>query len=77
MILQFNPSAHGKKKDTANAVGRLIGAMIALVMLLISPFITIWAINVLFSTQIGYGFSTYFATLWLTSLIAVGYRGKK
>ena len=77
MMLHFNPSYYGRKrKDMAEIIGGLIGILIALAILLISPFITIWAINMLFATQIGYGVGTYFATLWLTSLIAVRYRGK-
>lgn len=76
-MLHFNQSYHGRKrKDMAEIIGGLIGILIALAILLISPFITIWAFNTLFATQIGYGVGTYFATLWLTSLIAVRYRGK-
>lgn len=60
----------------AKVIGGVIGIMIALLILFISPFITIWALNTLFSAQIEYGFAGYFATLWLTSLMAVRYRGK-
>lgn len=61
----------------AEVIGSLIGIMIALIILLISPFITIWALNTLFTMQIEYGVGTYFAALWLTSLVAVRYRGSK
>lgn len=55
----------------ANRIGTVIGAILAIMLLLVSPFITIWALNTLFSMQIQYGIATYFATLWLTSILAV------
>lgn len=60
----------------AETIGRMIGIIVALVILLVSPFVTIWALNTLFPIQIEYGFYTYIATLWLTSLVAVRYRNK-
>ena len=60
----------------AETIGKLIGIIIALLILLVSPFATIWALNTLFPVQIEYGFYTYAATLWLTSLVAVRYRNR-
>lgn len=72
MILHFNPAEYRRKrKDMANRIGTVIGAILAIMLLLVSPFITIWALNTLFSMQIQYGIATYFATLWLTSILAV------
>ena len=75
--MQFNQDHRRRRRDMSEIIGGLIGIMIALAILLISPFITIWALNTLFSAQIEYGVATYFAVLWLTSLVAVRYRNKK
>lgn len=58
--------------------GAILGATAAfiVVLLLISPFITIWSINTLFNTNIDFTLKTYFAVLWLTSII-VGYSKQK
>ena len=54
-----------------NIVGTVLGILLVIGILLVSPFITIWALNTLFSLQIEYGLATYFATLWLTSIVTI------
>lgn len=77
MMLHFNQMEYRRgRRDMAETIGALIGIIVVLVILLLSPFATIWALNTLFPVQIEYGFYTYVATLWLTSLVAVRYRNK-
>ena len=60
-----------KTKDTYDTLGLMIilfGILVAIV--LVSPVITIWALNTLFNTHIETNVLTYLATLWLTGLIA-------
>lgn len=50
----------------------VIGGLILLVVVLLflSPFISIWSINTLFHTNIPINLWTYLAVLWLTGLVA-------
>lgn len=61
----------------ANIIGTVIGVVLLIAILLVSPIITIWSLNTLFSLQIDYGVTSYLAALWLTGLLTVGARGKK
>ncbi len=77
MILHFNPTEYRRKgKDMGNLVGTVVGIILAIALLLVSPFITIWAMNTLFSMQIQYSIATYFAALWLTGIIAMKSSGR-
>lgn len=75
-MLHFNPTEYSNRKDMGKIVGTVIGILLLIALLLVSPFITIWALNTLFSMQIQYGIATYFATLWLTSIIAMKSTGR-
>lgn len=46
----------------------LIG-MLYIIVFIISPLITIWAINTLFLTSIPITFATWFAVTWIQSVI--------
>ena len=50
----------------------LLGGIVLLVVVLLflSPFISIWSINTLFHTNIQTNLWTYLAALWLTGLVA-------
>jgi hypothetical protein len=39
------------------------------ILVIVCPFITIWAVNTLFNTNIPMNIWTYLATLWLTGLV--------
>jgi hypothetical protein len=39
-------------------------------IIIVSPFITIWALNLLFGLAIPYNLATWAAALWVTSLVA-------
>lgn len=38
--------------------------------IIFGPLITIWAVNTLFGASIAYSFVNWFATLWLTGILA-------
>jgi hypothetical protein len=42
------------------------------ILVIVCPFITIWAVNTLFHTNIPMNIWTYLATLWLTGLVTGG-----
>jgi len=44
--------------------------LLVVVLLFLSPFISIWSINTLFHTNIPTNLWTYLAALWLTGLVA-------
>lgn len=44
--------------------------MVFLIIILISPVLTIWSLNTLFNTGIEINLWTYSSTLWLTGLVA-------
>lgn len=46
--------------------------LLVVVVLFLSPFISIWSINTLFNTSIQTNLWTYLAALWLTGLVAGG-----
>lgn len=74
-MLNYTPK-NGKMEKAKIIVGALLGAGIAalLVLLVISPLITIAALNVLFGLSIPITFGTYFSTLWLTLMITASKR---
>jgi len=51
-------------------VGYSILLFVIVVIILLSPIVTIWSLNTLFHTSIEYSMWTYLAALWLTGLIA-------
>lgn len=54
---------------TQQAAYALVG-IVALVIL--TPHVTIWAVNTLFDLSLGHGFLNWLAALWLNSLAASG-----
>jgi len=44
--------------------------LLVVVLLFLSPFISIWSLNTLFNTNIQTNLWTYLAALWLTGLVA-------
>jgi hypothetical protein len=44
--------------------------ILIVILVIVCPFITIWAINTLFNTNIPMNIWTYMATLWLSGLVA-------
>jgi ABC-type Fe3+ transport system permease subunit len=58
-------------------VGSVFIVILFLVLLCLSPFITIWSLNTVFNLSIQTNIWTYLATLWLTGLVAGGNVGKK
>jgi hypothetical protein len=50
----------------------LLFILFAVVILIVSPLITIWSINTLFHTNIPTNVWTYLASLWLTGIVAGG-----
>jgi hypothetical protein len=55
-------------KDTA--IVAFVGVVVIFGLVLMSPFVTIWALNTLFKFTIEYTFWTWLAALWLS--MAVG-----
>ena len=51
--------------------------LLVVLLLGISPLITIWSVNTLFHTDIPINLYTYSASLWLTGLVAGGSGVKK
>lgn len=43
--------------------------LIAILVIVFFPFVTIWSLNTLFSLDIPYTLSTWFATAWITLLV--------
>jgi hypothetical protein len=55
-----------------------LGVVIGVVTLIVAgPLLTIWAVNTLFSTSIGYNVTTWLATFWLTMIIGGAKVSKK
>lgn len=68
----------GKANMKYNDYGIIAGfVLLLLVLLFISPFISIWSINTLFGTNISINLWTYLAALWLTGLVAGSKVGSK
>lgn len=61
----------------ANIISAVIGFVLFVAILLVSPIITIWALNTLFSLQIEYGVTSYLATAWLTGLLILRVRSRE
>jgi hypothetical protein len=61
-----------KENMMRNSDFGILGGIILLVIVLLflSPFISIWSINTLFHTDISINLWTYLAALWLTGLVA-------
>jgi hypothetical protein len=55
----------------------LLFILFIIVVLIVSPLITIWAINTLFYTNIPTNLWTYLASLWLTGVVAGGAAARK
>lgn len=47
--------------------------LIAILVIVFFPFVTIWSLNTLFSLDIPYTLSTWFATVWITLLVTKSY----
>lgn len=59
-----------QKDEIASLVGFIITTIfIAVLLLLIMPFIQIWAVNTLFKTEIEYSWLNWFAAVLLNSSI--------
>jgi len=56
----------------ADILSFVLFVLLVVLILGISPLITIWSINTLFHTNIPINLYTYFASLWLTGLVAGG-----
>jgi hypothetical protein len=68
-----------KENTMRNSDFGILGGIILLVVVLLflSPFISIWSINTLFGTNISINLWTYLAALWLTGLVAGTKGGSK
>jgi len=53
-------------------VGYSVLLFVVMVIILLSPIVTIWSLNTLFHTTIEYTMWTYLASLWLTGIVAGG-----
>jgi len=51
-------------------VGYSVLLFVIVVIILLSPIVTIWSLNTLFHTSIEYSMWTYLAALWVTGLVA-------
>jgi hypothetical protein len=53
------------------AVAVLVVAIVAIVVAVVvfCPLVTIWSLNTLFGTEIGYSLATWFATVWLGAFL--------
>ena len=51
-------------------VGYSVLLFVIVVIMLLSPIVTIWSLNTLFHTSIEYSMWTYLAALWVTGLVA-------
>ncbi len=68
-----------KANTMRNSDFGILGGVILLVVVLLflSPFISIWSINTLFGTNISINLWTYLAALWFTGLVAGSKVGSK
>jgi len=54
----------------STVIAAIVGVITMIVLALLSPFLTIWALNVLFpSLDIPYTWSTYFASMVINGLL--------
>jgi hypothetical protein len=44
----------------------LLSILLIIIILVFSPFVSIWSLNTLFTTNIAYNFETWAAMIWLT-----------
>lgn len=49
---------------------------LVILLLILSPMVTIWSLNLLFGLGIPNTFGTWFATLWLTALFSGGVKAR-
>ena len=66
-----------KTSDRVEILGWVVLIIFIILIILVSPIISIWSLNTLFKTDIPTNLWTYLATLWLTGLIAGGGVNKK
>lgn len=52
------------------ATAILLLLVLVILFVIFGPFITIWALNLLFGTHIPFTFATWFAALWISGLVA-------
>ena len=64
----FLQKANMMRNSDYGVLGGII--LLVVVLLFLSPFISIWSINTLFNTNIQTNLWTYLAALWLTGLVA-------
>ena len=59
------------KTKTSSTAALLVWALFVIALIVVSPFVTIWALNTLFGLSIAYTIETWFAVVWL-SLVSIG-----
>lgn len=59
-------------RDNKYAIAGIIVGVICI--MIVCPFVTIWATNTIFGTNVGYNLATWAASAWLTGCLA--YRNK-
>lgn len=57
------------KTDKSRAAVLITIVIVSLLILIVSPIVTIWALNILFGLAIPYNIYTWAASVWLTSLL--------
>ncbi|KKK98746.1 hypothetical protein LCGC14_1467250 [marine sediment metagenome] len=58
-------------------IGYVAGVLLIIAVIMFGPIITIWALNTLIGSSIPVNLATWFATLWLASLVASSSRSNK
>lgn len=53
---------------TSQNVLTVLWLVACLIVVVVAPFTSIWAVNTLFGTTIGYTFGTWFAALWISAV---------
>ena len=71
----FLQKANTMRNSDFGILGGII--LLVVVLLFLSPFISVWSINTLFHTNIPINLWTYLAALWLTGLVAGSKVGSK
>lgn len=64
--------------NTSKNVMVILWALVVLAIAACVPLISVWSINTLFSLNIAYTFSTWFAAFWVSAVtLGARYYGKK
>lgn len=68
LLEPLNYSKDYMNKQNKDILWIILVVLLAILVLGIGPFITVWSINALFSTSIAYSFKTWLAMTWVQAI---------